>query len=305
MRRKPLQLTDTDVLVLRALNRFRYLTAAQLNRVLWPDNRRDENRYAQRRLSRLVKDEYVLPLAELPKPARGTAPRVHALAWRGRQALQAIGDTVPSYYRPAELTEASRNPLFMPHTLAVVDVLVALEQLTQEVPGVSLQELLLERDLRRKGLKATVPAGGGVLQPRRVTVVPDAFFTLSVAGGLQHFLLEVDRDTERQHQWREKVAALAFWLTSPASRTLVPTPSVTVMVTTPSVRRREQLRLWTQQELRERRLFEDFAGIFMLTSVSPLDVAPAAFFGEAHWHPAYLGATDSLIDLPALSAQEP
>src|SRR4051812_13336749 len=119
----PLTLTQVDIQILRAVNQFRYLTAAQLNRVLWPDNTRDGNRYAQRRLKRLAEDQYVLPLQELPKPSSGTAPRVHALAWRGRQVLLELGDVVPSYYRPSEVIEAARNALYMPHTLAVIDVL--------------------------------------------------------------------------------------------------------------------------------------------------------------------------------------
>src|SRR5688500_12850788 len=148
MTSRPQPLNPIDVLVLRAVNRFHYLTAAQLNRLVWPDNTRDGNRYAQRRLKRLTEDEYLLPLRELPRPAVGTAPRVYALAWRGRKALLERGDAVPSYYRPSELTEATRNAVFMPHALAVIDVLIAAERLTHD-SEVRLMQLWLERDLRR------------------------------------------------------------------------------------------------------------------------------------------------------------
>src|SRR4051794_31538334 len=99
-------------------------------------------------------------------------------------------------------------------TLAVVDVLVAVERLTQEVPEIRLQTLLLERDLRRLHLQVTVPRGAsGYEQARRVGVVPDALFSVSVAGGTtQHFVLELDRGTERQQVWRDKVAALTLWV---------------------------------------------------------------------------------------------
>jgi hypothetical protein len=100
MRVKPHQLTPVDILVLRAVNRFRYVTAAQLNRVLWPNNTRDENRYAQRRLAVLAKHRYVQVLDNLPRPSNGTAPKVHTLAWRGRTALVGEGETVPSYLPP-------------------------------------------------------------------------------------------------------------------------------------------------------------------------------------------------------------
>src|SRR3954465_3554864 len=91
-------LTDVDVEILRAVNRYRFLTAAQLNRLMWPNNTRDEGRYAQRRISRLVPDGYLLFLEDLPQPRKGRRPNVYALGWRGRQALRALGDSVEWYY---------------------------------------------------------------------------------------------------------------------------------------------------------------------------------------------------------------
>jgi hypothetical protein len=121
---RPHQVTPVDIRILRAVNRFRYLTAAQLNRVLWPDNTRDENRYAQRRLAKLAQHQYIQVLEHLTKPSSGTPPNVHTLAWRGRKVLLELGEPVPSHYRPSEVDKSAENPMFMPHTLAIVDVLV-------------------------------------------------------------------------------------------------------------------------------------------------------------------------------------
>src|SRR5512144_894475 len=191
--RQRLPLTPVDVLVLRAVNRFRYLTAAQLNRLLWPDNVADAHRYAQRRLQRLVQDEYLLPLHDLPRPSTGTAPRVHALAWRGRQALLDLGEQVPSYYRPSELAESARNPAFLPHTLAVIDVLIAADRLTDLSPAIRLEQLRLEQHLRRLAPRAGVTGVDGQSAARPCTVVPDAIFSVSVRGERQDFVLELDR----------------------------------------------------------------------------------------------------------------
>jgi hypothetical protein len=293
----PARLNPADVLILRAVNRFRYLTAGQLNRVLWPDNTRDENRYAQRRLHRLSEDEYILPLRELPRPATGAAPRVHALAWRGRKVLLELGDEVPSYYRPSEIHQSAENPLFMPHTLAVVDVLIAAERLTQDISNVQLHRLYLERDLRRMSLRVFVQPSSDHAQARRATVVPDAVFTLSVDGVEQHFILELDRGTERQQVWRNKVAALGLWLASPDRKSLLPGEYVTVMIVVPDARRREYLRAWTAQELRARWLYEEYSYLFAVSEVSPVTVSPLHFFSGAHWHPVGVGAPDSLIDI--------
>src|SRR4051794_30418921 len=101
-------LTDVDIRILRAVNRYRFLTAAQLNRLMWPNNTRDSYRHAQRRLQGLVREDY-LRVLELPQPPRGTAPHVHALGRRGRKALVDGGEVVHRYYRPCEDEEVVRN----------------------------------------------------------------------------------------------------------------------------------------------------------------------------------------------------
>jgi len=302
---KPYQLTPVDMNILRAVNRFRYLTAAQLNRVLWPENTRDANSYAQKRLKKLVSGQYLQVVTGLSRPATGTAPHVHTLAWRGRKALLDEGETVPSYYRPSEVDESVRNPLFMPHTLAVVDVLVAVERLTQEVPEVRVQKLLLDRDLRRLRLQVTVPRASGYERDRRVGVVPDALFSLSIGGTTEdsYFLLEMDRGTERQQVWRDKVAPLTLWVASASSSTLLTTPYVTAMVVTTTERRRESLRTWTAAELQARGLSDEYSFMYAITDASPVTTAPVEFFGGAHWYPPFSGdPPDSLIDLPVSSA---
>jgi hypothetical protein len=290
-----LTLSPVDLQVLGAVNRFRYLTAEQLNRILWPENTKDNNRYAQRRLKRLADFQYVLPLAEVSDP---TVPRVHALGWRGRQALVALGEHVPSYYRPSELAETARNRVFMPHTLGVVDVLIAAERLTSDVPDVRLTRLLLERDLRSLSMRVRVAGVRGFAPPRDVTVVPDAVFSLLAGEEVSHFVLEVDRGTERKTIWRGKVAALSYWINSHAGRALFPAGYVTVMVVTTNPARCEQLRLWTAEALETHNLFETHAGLFALTSASPVALPPKDFFTGRHWLPPYTGSADSLITFP-------
>src|ERR1700756_4885695 len=94
--------SETDTSILLALNRFNYLTAAQANRLLYPDNRRDDNRYMQRRLAKLVATGYVMRLRNLPTPRFGSSPHVFTLATRGRQYLTVLGIETPAYFRPSE-----------------------------------------------------------------------------------------------------------------------------------------------------------------------------------------------------------
>src|SRR3712207_2273681 len=108
----------------------------------------------------------------------------------------------------------------MPHTLAVIDVLIAAQRMASESRGIALTDLVIERRLRGCGLRTTVPPLNGYTLSRDLAVVPDALFSLAVAGINQHFVSEVDRGTERERVWREKVAALAYWISDPSTKPL-------------------------------------------------------------------------------------
>jgi hypothetical protein len=135
-------------------------------------------------LHTLVEGGYILAVRDLPKPAVGTAARVHALSRKGRGVLVALGECVPEYYRPSETTGQVSNPLFTPHTLAVIDVLIAAERLTHDTADIRLLQLVLERELRQLAYKVTVPAGEYLTPQHVVTVIPDAAHKVLVLQGL-------------------------------------------------------------------------------------------------------------------------
>jgi hypothetical protein len=126
-------LGEPDTGILLALSRFNYLTTAQTSRLLYP-NLKDNNRYAMRRLKRLVDAKYVLRLGNLPTPRFGSAPHVFTLARLGRTYLTSIGIETPAYYRPSEESAKAFNQLYIQHTLAAIDVLSAAELLTKQYP---------------------------------------------------------------------------------------------------------------------------------------------------------------------------
>src|SRR3954453_5382925 len=138
-------LTEVDRLVLLALNRFHYLPAAQLSRLLYP-NLNDDNRYAQRRLKQLSDNEYALQLRALPKPQYGQAPRVYTLARKGRLYVQGLGFSVEPYFRPSEEKRTTQNSPFMTHRLAAIDVMIAAQRLCRDVPGTVCPRMLSERN---------------------------------------------------------------------------------------------------------------------------------------------------------------
>src|SRR3954451_17485500 len=290
---------EADQPILIALARFHYLTAAQASRFLYP-NLRDNGRYAERLLKRLVDGGYVLRLRALPMPIYGQAPHVFTLARSGREYVRGLGVSVESYFRPSVEKRMAENPPFMKHRLAAVDVLIAASMLCRDMPEVSCSHMLTERELKQGAIRVEVPPleHGGDTGPRRVAVIPDAWFQLSINDGPAiSIALELDRATEDQKVWREKVAAYTVWSEGPYQDRFE-TDNLTIAVVCPDERRRATLMDWTMRELKARHL-EEYGQLFLFTATSPVTASSARFFFGKVWRQADSGRAINLIDPPS------
>jgi hypothetical protein len=135
---------------------------------------------------------------------------------------------------------------------------------------------------------------------RSIAVIPDAWFQLSYKNENPYSIaLELDRGTEDQKVWREKVAAYVIWAHGPY-RDVFETDNVTVAVVCPDSVRVSQLIDWTMRELTDRAA-EEYAELFLFTSESPV-ASPKRFFLDNVWFQADTGEAVSLVDfLPASS----
>jgi hypothetical protein len=295
---------EADQSILHALARFHYLTAAQANRLLYPNNT-DGNRYIQRLLKRLVDAEYILRLGALPMPRYGQAPHVFTLARKGREYLQGLGVSVEPYFRPSEERRATENSPFMLHRLAAIDVMIAAERLCRDVPGVLCPRMLSERELKRGAVRVDVPPSqhSNADGPRKVAVIPDAWFQLSINDEVPvSIALELDRGTEDQKIWREKVAAYVVWAGGPYKEAYE-TDNLTIAVVCPDDRRRTVLMDWTMRELKTRES-EEYAELFIFTAASPVETSPERFFLDKVWRQADSTKAISLFDPPSSGAKE-
>jgi Replication-relaxation len=297
-------LTEVDENILWALGRFHYLTAAQANRLLYPNNS-DENRYAQRLFKRLVDAGYVLRLRALPRPLIGRESHVFALAWKGREYVREMGISIESYFRPSDEKRVAQNSPFMLHRLAAIDVLLTAERLCWDFPEIWCPEMFTERELKRGALRVEVPpirrsTGNG---PRKVAVIPDGFFQLSINESPPvSIALELDRATEDQKVWRQKVAAYTVWAAGPYKKAFE-TDNLTIAVVCPTEQRRTLLMDWTMRELQAREV-QTFAQLFLFTPTSPAAVSPARFVFGRVWHQADSMTPVPLIDLTAFGTAE-
>src|SRR5512144_519093 len=284
-------LGQTDVAILSAVGRFHYLTAAQVSRLVFPACH-DEDRYARRRLARLVDAGLLLRLTPLPVSRRGSMPHVFTLAKAGRQLL---GQS--AYFRPQEEREKARNLFFIVHTLATIDVLIAAELLCRTSP-VSMPRLLIERELKVNPARVDLVSSDGA-STRSVAVIPDAWFELAVGAKKPIAIaLELDRGSEDQKRWRAKVAALSAWAVGPY-REAFGAETLTIAVVTPDAVRRDQLRTWTAQEL-DRIGQPELGEIFLFTDADPVGTSPHAFFFGRVWFEPVTSEPVSLLLPPAL-----
>jgi hypothetical protein len=298
-------ITEADQALLYALARFHYLTAKQASRLLYPKNADPRARYLQKLFQRLVEADYVLRLRALPKPKYGQDPHVFTLARRGWDYLRGMGITTVPYYRPSEELRAADNSPFMKHRLAAIDVLITADRLQRDLPQVTLLQLLTERELKRTAIRVEVPAvpHSGQEGVRRVAVIPDGWFQLSINGGLPYSIaLELDRGTEDQKVWREKVAAYVVWAKGPYKETFE-TDNLTIAIVCPDERRRAMLKDWTMRELKAREQTE-YAAVFVFTATSPVATAPRRYFFSKIWQEAGSDTPIRLLDAPLPSDEE-
>ena len=180
----PFRLTDRDLEIIRHVFEHRFLRSTHLVSLL-PGSRQQ----VLRRLQCLFHHGYLdRPRAQIDYYRKGSKTMVYGLGNKGMQLLEREDGI-----SPCKLDWTARNRsitrFFMEHTLAVADVMVA-----------------LELSCRRRGVQlihAPVVAGGFKWSVRvhyrgvatAIGVVPDRVFALKTPTATRWFFLEADRAT--------------------------------------------------------------------------------------------------------------
>jgi len=266
------RLNRPQLLLLRAIHDYDYLTSDRACRLLFSGASKT---YAQANLKRLADADYLVRI-ELPRRQRvGSGPIVYAVSSKGRRLLAQLGVEVSPYRRPSE--EREHTHLFLEHTLDTVDVLIAATLLGRHEPRVELVGFRGERALKRTPVP-TWRADGS-----RINVAPDSWMDVRSDGKWQDCLvLELDRNTEFQQDWRRKIAALVAYAAGPYQEAFGTTAiHVIVVVTVGGERRVRQLLDWTARELAHPGREGD-AELFSFTGADPTG-DPVAFFLGDHW----------------------
>src|SRR5688572_494704 len=121
MKKQQLRIGAAEHAILQALGTYHYLSADQVCRLLYS---RGSLTYVYAKLKLLTDAGYTLQ-SFLPRMTKsGSAPSVYTYGRKGYRYLQELGFALPSRFHA---TEAQQHAyIFLSHTLAVNDVLIAL-----------------------------------------------------------------------------------------------------------------------------------------------------------------------------------
>jgi hypothetical protein len=194
-------LTPRDLQILRAVYRYRLLRSTHLTALA-----DGSPQTTLRRLQLLFHHGYLdRPAAQLDWYVRGSEPLAYALGNRGALALAAEGGLKSGALR-SETQNRDFSRLFLRHTLAVAEAMVAFEIACRDREGVALiqpEEVLVGTPEATRRLRlpfrwqVDVREGGKL---HRLGVEPDRVFGLRFADApegrqVAYFFLEADRGT--------------------------------------------------------------------------------------------------------------
>ena len=200
-RARSMILTPRDLQILRAVHRYRLLRSTHL--IALADG---SPQTALRRLQLLFHHGYLdRPTAQLDWYVRGSEPLAYALGNRGAQALAAESELKSGALR-WEMKNRDFSRLFLRHTLAVAEVMVAFEVACLGREGVTLiqpEEVLRAAPPETRRLRLPFRWQVEIREGQklhRLGVEPDRVFALRFAGApegrqVAYFFLEADRGT--------------------------------------------------------------------------------------------------------------
>ncbi len=248
--------------ILKSVYTYSYLTAKQVCRLHYSPG--SFTRVEQ--LLKELKDNTYLHWDFLPVKRRfGSSPAYYRLAKRGVSYLRMLGFDTSILPYPSEKKEV--KTIFLPHTMAVNDVLIAGSLLPRFAPTINLVEMRHELLLKRT---------------MKSPVLPDGWLDFRRDNEQTCFWLEVDRGTEDVKVFRQKIRALVTFAQT-SYQAVFGTSSITILVaTTAGTVRFTTIRKWIEQELTEMQQTRE-ADLFRIAAVAEGELDPMWLYFDSCW----------------------
>ncbi len=282
-----MRLTHRDKDIIRAIYRFRLLSAHQIEAWLFHSAKRHSKQtVCQRRLQLLYHHGFI---DRLPSPVvlgEGRQPYVYVLDTKGADVIAAETgeDRAVIGWRPQQNQVGFA---FVHHTLAINDVRLVLSRLS-ELGHWQLTTWIDEADFRSAAYQDRVPYR---MRGARVTrILPDAYFQLQLPHQDQpaHFFLEVDQGTMDNSRWQDKMKAYAQFRQSGLSEKLYGTRHFRLLAVVSSEQRLQNLKRATEKVGGDR--------YFWFTTQSAFDIWQPEKLPTHLWDIAAQETTQPLFD---------
>ena len=279
--------------ILFALLEFEYLTAQQLTTLLYSPG---SLTYVRAKLRSLVAAKLVFALA-----GRSVGvPTVFTPTAKARaQASNFLGTSQRKRFRPSEEREKADNLFFIKHSLAIRDVLIAARLLANTTPGIVLNRIYHERDLRRK-IYVEIPGktAQGKVGKEKICIEPDASCDFIVQQTWRDFFhIEVYRYLPVETLWKQKVIGLVTYRLTGQHEALFHTSALSIAVFAQTKAMAQTLKEWTEQALTQLKQQTEGQRFFFNTIADPTSAKPAEMYLAPRWQQAFGSTTTPLLVL--------
>jgi len=203
---KPILLTERDKAVLSKIANYQILNTEQIYRLCFPSLSR-----ARKRLLQLCQHGYLKRIVKPIRMGEGSSMFLYLPARRGLQLIS--GDAA------SKKTHKRLSSFSTEHALAINTFRICLELATCRLKDIFLNSWKEGRELMMKaGTKDK-----GII--RRISIIPDAYFTVKLDERIFHYFLEIDRGTSDLKRitlkcrgylniWNDKIAQAKFGMRS-------------------------------------------------------------------------------------------
>jgi Replication-relaxation len=263
--------------IINDLAEFHYLTISQL--ITLEGYQESSRSYLYKEVKELVAAELLMVL---PRQVV-TQPRLYTLTSKGRKAASLLGKTPDNRFRPGEEKERGENGVFVAHTIAVTDVLIAARLLAKSVPDIRLNRMLTERELKRT-IYVPVPGQTG---ERRICIEPDGAVDFVIQDTWQDFCyLEIYRHHLNETRYQHKIQGYVTALVSGLHERLFHTPAMSVAVIATTIKLKETLKQWAEEALTTMER-QDAGDRFFFCSLNTATASPEELFLSPLWEQAF------------------
>lgn len=197
--------TDRDLLILKALNNYRYLKTSQIKRLVFADNSTLQS--TRRRLRFLENHRFISKVTPFFQLGKGKPELAYFLDKTGVDYLTELGLS-SKFWRKAK----DVKHIFLEHALDLSDFRINLELALEQKSQVFLDTFIADFEMRAQSDKSLgknrYKLYSKVLHPinrESYVVYPDALIILSSGHHKQLYYLEIDRGTEGLKQIRDKL----------------------------------------------------------------------------------------------------